>query len=153
MAYHNGSVWPHDTALAAYGLARYGHGGLAVRLWEGMFEAGMSFDLHRMPELFCGFAKEGSEGPVRYPVACAPQSWAAASVFLLIQSCLGLEISGPESTVCLTDPRLPPSIGELLIEDLVVGEGSVDLVFVRHEDDVGVNVLRRRGNVRTIVVK
>ena len=101
MGYHNGSVWPHDNALIAQGLARYGLAEKALQIWTGLFEAGLYFDLHRMPELFCGFPQEPGEGPVLYPVACAPQAWSAASVFLLFQACLGLEINGPEAEICL----------------------------------------------------
>jgi glycogen debranching enzyme len=93
MGYHTGSVWPHDNALIAQGLARYGLGEQVLHIWTGLFEAGLYFDLRRMPELFCGFPKDPGEGPVLYPVACAPQAWAAASVFLLLQACLGLEIN------------------------------------------------------------
>src|SRR5262249_27503072 len=90
MAYHNGSVWPHDNALIALGLARYGLAEEALAIWAGLFEAGLYFDLHRMPELFCGFPKDPGEGPVGYPVACSPQAWSAASVFLLFPACRAL---------------------------------------------------------------
>jgi glycogen debranching enzyme len=153
MAYHNGSVWPHDNGLIAQGLARYGLGDLALQLWTGMFEAGRYFDLHRMPELFCGFPQAPGEGPTLYPVACAPQSWSAASVFLLFQACLGLEINGPEGQIYFTRPHLPASLGELRIHNLEVAGSTVDLLLVRHEYDVGVNVLRRDGDVQILVVK
>jgi glycogen debranching enzyme len=153
MAYHNGSVWPHDNALIAYGLARYGRVEEVLRLWTGLFEAGLCFDLHRMPELFCGFRQDPGEGPVSYPVACAPQAWSAASVFLLFQACLGLEVNGSEAQVSFMRPQLPDSVGELRIHNLVVGNGTVDLLLVRHENDVGVNVLRREGDVQILVVK
>jgi glycogen debranching enzyme len=153
MSYHNGAVWPHDNALIALGLARYGLGEKALRIWSGLFHAGLYFDLHRMPELFCGFPRDRGEGPVAYPVACAPQAWSAASVFLLFQAILGLEINGPEGQVCLRRPVLPSSLGELRIHNLQVAGGSVDLVVVRHEQDVGVNVLRREGDLEILVVK
>jgi glycogen debranching enzyme len=121
MAYHNGSVWPHDNALIAQGLTRYGLEDRALQIWTGLFEAGLYFDLHRMPELFCGFPRYPGEGPVLYPVACAPQAWSAASVFLLFQACLGLTINGPEGQVCFTRPCLPESLGELRIHNLEVG--------------------------------
>jgi glycogen debranching enzyme len=124
MAYHNGSVWPHDNGLIAQGLARYGMGELALQIWTGMFEAGRYFDLHRMPELFCGFPQAPGEGPTLYPIACAPQSWSAASVFLLFQACLGLEINGPEAQVYFTRPHLPASLGELRIHNLEGGRGN-----------------------------
>jgi glycogen debranching enzyme len=153
MAYHNGSVWPHDNGLIAQGLARYGLGDLALQIWTGMFEAGRYFDLHRMPELFCGFPQAPGEGPTLYPVACAPQSWSAASVFLLFQACLGLEINGPDAQIYFTRPHLPASLGELRIHNLEVAGATVDLLLVRHDYDVGVNVLRRDGDVQILVVK
>jgi glycogen debranching enzyme len=153
MSYHNGSVWPHDNALIALGLARYGSSDRALRIWSGLFQAGLYFDLHRMPELFCGFPQDPGEGPVLYPVACAPQAWSAASVFLLFQSILGLEINGPEGQIRLTRPTLPNSMGELRIHNLQVAGGSVDLLVVRHEHDVAVNVLRREGDIEILVVK
>jgi glycogen debranching enzyme len=152
MSYHNGSVWPHDNALIAQGLARYGFGDMAPRIWTGQFEAGLYFDLHRVPELFCGFPQDPGEGPITYPVACAPQAWSAASVFLLFQACLGLTINGPEREVYFAQPRLPASLGELRIHNLQVGETTVDLLLVRHEHDVGVNVPRRDGDVQIMVV-
>jgi glycogen debranching enzyme len=144
---------PHDNALIAHGLARYGLADAALRVWTGLFEAGLYFDLHRMPELFCGFLQAPGEGPVLYPVACAPQAWAAASVFLLFQACLGLAISGPDRHVSFTRPRLPASLGELRIHNLEVAGAIVDLLLVRHENDVGVNVLGREGDVQVTVVK
>jgi glycogen debranching enzyme len=112
----------------------------------------MYFDLHRMPELFCGFAQDPGEGPVLYPVACAPQAWSAASVFLLLQACLGLEINGSEGQVFLNRPHLPAALGELRIHNLDVAGASVDLLLVRHEHGVSVNVLRREGHVEVLVV-
>jgi glycogen debranching enzyme len=153
MSYHNGAVWPHDNALIAFGLSRCGLGEQAVQVLEGMFEAGLTFELHRMPELFCGFPRAQGEGPVLYPVACAPQAWASASVFLLLQACLGLDVDGVGRHVSFTSPQLPPFVGELRIHNLEVAGASVDLLLVRHDEDVGVNVLRREGEVGITVVK
>ena len=153
MSYHNGSVWPHDTALVAQGLAHYGHEKEAARLLNGLFGASLYFDLHRMPELFCGFTQEPGEGPVLYPVACAPQAWSAASVFLLLHACLGLNINSLDSQISFTEPCLPASMGELRIHNLEVAGAVLDLQLVRHQHNVGVNVLRREGEVRVTVVK
>ena len=152
MGYHTGSVWPHDNALIARGLARYGLAEKALQIWTGLFEAGTYFDLQRMPELFCGFAQEPGEGPILYPVACAPQAWSAASVFLLWQACLGLEINAPEAQICFNRPRLPASLGELRVHNLEVAGATVDLLLVRHEHGVSVNVLRREGEAEILVV-
>ncbi len=153
MAYHNGCVWPHDNALVAMGLARYGLGESVLQIWKAQFEASLHFDLNRMPELFCGFPRDSTEGPIPYPVACSPQAWSAASVFLLFQACLGLEIDAPEAQIRFTRPRLPISCHELRIHNLEVADAKVDLLLVRHQDDVGINVLRTEGNVQIIVEK
>jgi glycogen debranching enzyme len=153
MGYHTGAIWPHDNALIGLGLARYGFEHKAVELLTGLFEASLHFDLHRMPELFCGFQQVAGEGPILYPLACSPQSWSAASVFLLLQSCLGLDIDATETQIRFVRPHLPSSLQELRIHNLEVGEGAVDLLFIRYEDDVSVNVLRREGDVQVIVIK
>jgi glycogen debranching enzyme len=153
MAYHNGAVWPHDNALIAYGAARYGLKDLAVAVLAGLFAAGTSFDLNRMPELFCGFDRESGEGPVPYPVVCAPQAWAAGAVFLLLQGCLGLVVGGMKRQVWLLQPRLPSFVPELRVTNLEVAGSAVDLLLVRHGDDVGVNVLRRVGDLSVVVAR
>src|SRR5690606_17822665 len=90
MSYHNGSVWPHDNALIAAGLARYGFKAEAARIFEALFGASVYTELRRLPELFCGFARMRGQGPTLYPVACSPQAWAAAAPIGLIATCLGL---------------------------------------------------------------
>src|SRR5262249_44777269 len=81
MSYHNGSVWPHDTALIAHGFARYGMMREAMQLMQGLFEASLFIELQRLPELFCGFPFRKGEAPTSYPVACSPQAWSVATVF------------------------------------------------------------------------
>src|SRR4029077_14232186 len=79
MSYHNGSIWPHDNALIALGLARYGLKHSVEQVFKGLFEAATYMDLRQLPELFCGFRRERRRGPTLYPVACAPQAWASAT--------------------------------------------------------------------------
>jgi glycogen debranching enzyme len=153
MSYHNGSVWPHDNAVVAAGLARYGHKAEALRILDGLFHASVALDLHRLPELFCGFERRPSEDPVLYPVACAPQAWSAGAAFLLLQAALGIEVTGAPPRVVLTRPVLPESLPWLRIENLRVGEGAVDLLVQRHDEDVGITILRRTGRVEVVVVK
>ena len=153
MSYHTGSVWPHDNALIARGFSRYGLTEQSLQIWNGLFAAGMCFESQRMPELFCGFPQDAGEGPVLYPVACAPQAWSAASVFLLLQACLGLEMSALQSRIAFNRPQLPAALNELRIHNLELAGASVDLLLLRHADDVGVNVLRRDGDVEIVVVK
>jgi glycogen debranching enzyme len=151
MGYHTGSVWPHDNALIALGLSRYGLQDRALQILTGMFEAAMQFDLHRMPELFCGFARNPSEGLILYPVACAPQAWSAASVFLLFRACLGIEISALERQAYFNNPLLPPSVSELRIHNLEVGGAAVDLLLAHRNQELSLDVLRREGNVQVLV--
>ena len=145
MSYHNGSVWPHDNALLAAGLARYGLQAEAGRVLEGLFEASRWFDLHRLPELFCGFHRRPGESPTLYPVSCAPQAWASGAVLLLIQACLGLDVSGMRRELTMTNPFLPPFLRELQIRDLRVAGGSIDLILTRQGDEVIADVTRAEG--------
>ncbi|MPZ21163.1 MAG: amylo-alpha-1,6-glucosidase [Luteitalea sp.] len=153
MSYHNGSVWPHDNAIIALGLSRYGRKADALRVMTGLFDASLFVDAHRLPELFCGFPRRPSAAPTLYPVACAPQAWAAAAVFPLLQAALGLDICAPERVLRFQDPMLPPFLEEIQIANLVVGDAVVDLLLQRHAHDVGVEVQRREGNVDVVVVK
>jgi glycogen debranching enzyme len=153
MSYHNGSIWPHDNALTAYGLSRYGLREPALKILAGLFDASLFIDLHRMPELFCGFSRRPGEGPTLYPVACAPQSWAAASVLLLLQACLGLSVRGHPPQISFAYPLLPPFLREVHIKNLRVGQASVDLSILRHAEDVTVSIGRRQGKVEILTVK
>jgi glycogen debranching enzyme len=152
MSYHDGSVWPHDNALITQGLARYGLKSATLKVFEAFFDASVNLDFHRLPELFCGFQRRPGEGPTRYPVACAPQSWSAASVFLFLQASLGLTINGKEGLVTFKNPVLPEFITEIRIRNLQSGRGSVDLLLQNHEHDVGINVLRKTGDAQVLVV-
>ena len=153
MAYHNGSVWPHDNALIAYGMARCGLTRQANRLFTGLFEAAMYFDLHRMPELFCGFSREPGEGPVLYPVACAPQAWSAASVFLLCQACLGVQVNAEKKQVRFVRPSLPEFLGEIHIINLQVGDASINIDVIRQGDDVGITVRNATNDLAVVLVR
>ncbi|MFC3078026.1 glycogen debranching N-terminal domain-containing protein [Phenylobacterium terrae] len=128
MSYHNGSVWPHDTAICAAGLARYGERARVVQLMDELFETAANFDM-RLPELFCGFPRTSGEPPVAYPVACLPQAWAAGSCFMMLQACLGLRIDGEHGRIELLSPHLPAGLDRLAIRHLEVGGRRVDLVL------------------------
>ncbi len=130
MSYHNGSVWPHDTALCAAGLARYGGRDDAVRLLGEVFAAAVHFEM-RLPELFCGFARVAGEAPTGYPVACLPQAWAAGAAFMLLQACLGITVDGERGEIHIDRPRLPNGIDRLTLLHLAVGEVTIDLTFQR----------------------
>lgn len=153
MSYHNGSIWPHDNALIAAGLGAYGFKEQALKLLTAFFDASLFVDLQRLPELFCGFRRRPGKGPILYPVACIPQSWAAGSVFLFLQACLGLSIRAPERRISFHYPLLPPTLEEIQIDGLQVGDAHVDLLLRRHERDVVVTILDRVGDVEVTVTK
>jgi glycogen debranching enzyme len=153
MSYHNGSVWPHDNALAAAGLARYGYTNEATRIFSAMFDLSQAVDLHRLPELVCGFQRHGADFPTLYPVACAPQAWAAGAVYLLLESCLGLRVNAIERRVTFARAILPESVDWIRLEGLRVGAARLDLLLTRHRYDVGVTVLRREGAVDIVALK
>jgi len=148
MSYHNGSVWPHDNAIAATGLARYGNGAGAVRILEGMFDAAVHLETASLPELFCGFPREQRLGPVPYPVACYPQAWSAASVFMILQALMGLQVMGFERRVLIDSPTIPTWLEWLRIEDLKVGDGSISLIVRRTGDGAATTeILKKSGSV------
>ncbi|GBQ79352.1 amylo-alpha-1,6-glucosidase [Gluconacetobacter johannae DSM 13595] len=148
MAYHNGSVWPHDNALIGLGLARHGYRDEAARLFRGMFDAAFYTDLRRLPELFCGFTRNRAEGPVRYPVACSPQAWAAATLPALVQSTLGLSFDPATVAVHFEHPRLPDFLDEMTLYNLEVGGDRVTVRLVRVGDEVAINVVERTETIR-----
>lgn len=151
MSYHNGSVWPHDCSLVAAGLGRYGHRDAAARILGGLFDASLHFDLHRLPELFCGFARQPGETPTLYPQACSPQAWAAAAPLLCLQACLGLEVHGVHGRVNLKNPVLPPFLEEVTIRGLRLPRGTLDFCVTRHDGDVGVRLVKREGEAELMV--
>jgi glycogen debranching enzyme len=152
MSYHNGSVWPHDNALIGFGVRRSRDKQLALKTMSGLFDLSIFTELHRLPELICGFPRGQGKAPTLYPVACSPQAWAAAAVFLLLQSCLGLSIQAKESRICLDYPALPEAFPSVQIRNLKVGDSSVDLAFERHAEAVATQILRRSGDVEIVAV-
>jgi glycogen debranching enzyme len=151
--YHNGSVWPHDNSLIAAGFARYGLRAQALRVMTGLFDASLFFDLHRLPELFCGFPRRPGEGPTRYPVSCSPQAWASGSALLLLQSCLSVRVLGAESRVVFSRPLLPEYLQAVSIRRLRVRDAELDLAILRHGDDAVIEVPRKRGDVEVVTIE
>jgi glycogen debranching enzyme len=147
MSYHDGSVWPHDNALIAMGFARYGLKAAASRLLEGIFGAAQGFELRRMPELFCGFARRPEMGPTPYPLACAPQAWSAAAVFGLLAAVLGISFVPDEHQIHFFQPSLPAWLDELCLTNLRLGGAAIDLTLRHDGDKVAVDVLQRSGSL------
>jgi glycogen debranching enzyme len=152
MSYHNGSVWPHDNAIAALGHARAGNNAGVLKILDGLFDASAQLDSGAsLPELFCGFPREVHRGPVPYPVACNPQAWSAASVFMILQAMLGLEISGLDKKVIFNSPTLPLWLDWMRIDDLKVGEGRVSFLIRRTTNQAAVEIVDRQGLVKVEV--
>jgi glycogen debranching enzyme len=128
MSYHNGSIWPHDTAICAAGISRYGGRANVVQILNEVFETANQFGM-RLPELLCGFPRIAGQGPAPYPVACLPQAWASGAVFLLLQACLGIRVDGERKEVHVTQPVLPIGVESLTIHRLPVRGASIDLSF------------------------
>jgi len=143
LSYHNGSVWPHDNALIARGLSRYGHVDAAVQVFIAFCEAATLLPLHRLPELYCGFEKTSCLGPVPYPVACSPQAWAVGSVYMLLAALLGLDIDATRRTLVFRSSQLPPDVKWLRISNWRLGGGLCDLEFRRHGDDIALHVAEK----------
>jgi glycogen debranching enzyme len=131
LGYHVGSVWPHDTAIAVAGFRRYGLDVPAERLTRGLLDAADRFPQRRLPEAFAGSARRSGSSPRPYPSANRPQAWAAGAVFHLLHSTLGVVADAPNGRLSIVSPRLPPGVDRLDLQDLRVGQASVDLHFER----------------------
>ncbi|KAA0077607.1 amylo-alpha-1,6-glucosidase [Tardiphaga sp. P9-11] len=152
MSYHDGSIWPHDNALITLGLARFGLKHSVEAVFKGLFDTASYMDLRRLPELFCGFQREKRRGPTLYPVACAPQAWASATPFTLLEAALGIEFDVARGEIRFRNPRLPAFLKQVILRDLRLGESSVDLCLRKHDDDVSLEVLRTRGQIQVSIV-
>ncbi|MFZ0424293.1 MAG: amylo-alpha-1,6-glucosidase [Xanthobacteraceae bacterium] len=152
MSYHNGSIWPHDNALIALGLARYDNGRPIETLFEALFNAATYMDQRRLPELFCGFQRQRGHGPTLYPVACSPQAWASATPFTLLEASLGLEFDPFRGEIRLRNPRLPKFLDEVVLRGLRLSSSSADLRVRRHGDSVSLDTPRINGDIRVSIV-
>jgi glycogen debranching enzyme len=152
ISYHNGSVWPHDNALIALGFARYGLTEATLQVFTGLFEAARHWEPRRLPELFCGFTRR-RVAPTTYPVACAPQAWASAAVFALVQASLGLKLDHAAGEIRFEQPNLPPFMDYLKVRGLRLGDASADVVLHRVGNEVSATVTRRHGPVRIVITQ
>ena len=153
ISYHNGSVWPHDNALVALGLARYGLKSGVLRIFRGLFEAAGSMDLRRLPELICGFSWRQLTAPTLYPVACAPQAWASATPFALVQASLGLSFDQNGGEIRFDRPVLPDFLDQLHLRGLKAKHGVADVLLRRYGNEVSVNITRHSGKVPIVIVR
>jgi len=152
MSYHNGSVWPHDNAIAALGLARIPGRAGSLKVFNGMLDAAVHLNAGSLPELFCGFPREPRLGPVPYPVACHPQAWAAASVLMILQAMLGLDVNGFERRLEIESPAIPTAMDWLLLDGLAVGGGKASVLVRSTTTGASAEVTEKSGAV-TVEVK
>ena len=153
MSYHNGSVWPHDNAMISYGALNSREKDLPLKILSGLLDLSLFVDVHRLPELICGFPRHAGRAPTSYPVACAPQAWAAGACFLVLQSCLGLSIDARHSRIYLRHTALPEALERVEIRNLNVGGALVDLAFERQAETVGFDIPRRTGTVEVVALR
>jgi glycogen debranching enzyme len=151
MAYHNGSIWPHDNGLIAIGFARYGLRAPLLKLFGALYDASTFLELHRLPELFCGFERRAGESPTRYPVACSPQAWSSAVALAVLGAALGISFEPQARQIRFTRPVLPGNVDEVRLERLRLGDAAVDLLFRRHDQEAALTVLRKDGEVEIVV--
>jgi glycogen debranching enzyme len=143
MSYHNGSIWPHDNAMIAIGFANYGLKQSVAGLFTAMSAAASQMDLRRLPELFCGFRKSPGQAPTLYPVACAPQAWASATVMAMLQASLGLKFDPMLNRIVLANPVLPSFLDAVVLRNVELGPATVDFAVRRRgNDSVSLEVLR-----------
>ena len=122
MEYHNGSVWPHDNALIAAGLARCGRRAEAARIAESVLDAATLVD-YRLPEALVGTPRQATRIPIPYPSACSPQAWASGTPLMLLRTMLGMQ---PTADGLSVDPHLPESLGGLVLRGVPTRRGRVD---------------------------
>jgi glycogen debranching enzyme len=153
VGYHLGSVWPHDTAMIAVGLRRYGYDAEFTALFEALLEAASHADGYRLPELFAGFPRTEFEVPVPYPVACRPQAWAAGAIPSLLAEALGLRADGLAGRLVIARPTLPRWLAHVEVTGLRVAGARCDLAFERTRDSghVALTDARVDGDVEVVL--
>ncbi len=152
MSYHRGSIWPHDNALIAYGMATYGFFEESSQICRSLYEAALHFREHRLPELFCGIQGSRRDEPVHYPVSCSPQAWASGAMFLMLTALLGIQVNAAGNEVKIVNPHLPEFLNQLAVDGLQVGASRVWLEFLRQGQRTFCNVRRREGEEISISV-
>jgi glycogen debranching enzyme len=149
--YQTGAVWPHDSAMVGVGLRSYGFDDEALEILTGLYEAATRFDLYRLPELFAGFDRAAYGRPVRYPVACSPQAWAAGSLPYLLTAVLGIVPDAFAHKLHIIRPRLPEWLDWVEINGLTVAGSHVDLRFERSGEVTLAAVASKDRDVQVII--
>jgi len=153
LGYHLGSVWPHDNSLIGIGLKRYGFEDELNELATGLYDCCRSFDYYRLPELFCGVPRTAHSFPVRYPVACRPQAWAAGTMPLFLQTILGFVPDATKNALKIVRPNLPYWLEQIEVRKLGIGNSSVDLLFERRKGRTRTSISNNGGIKVTVIRK
>jgi glycogen debranching enzyme len=151
IGYHTGSVWPHDNALIAHGMKRYGFDREAREVLDELALAGAFFPYARFPELFCGFSAEEVPVPVQYPVACRPQAWASGAPLLMIRSYGGLSADAPNGRLFIQRPHLPSWLDRIEVLGMRVGKARLDVVLTNNEGVTATEVPRKEGDIEVLI--
>jgi len=151
MSYHNGSVWPHDNAIIAEGLRHIGRASDAHAIMLELLEVAQFEPDFRLPELVCGFDRDGSYRPIDYPVSCSPQAWAAGAIYQLIKSCANLQPDGVNNLLRVIEPSLPDWLGRVEMRGLRIGSAVVDLCFTTRDGISSCQVLHKSGKAKVII--
>lgn len=151
MSYHNGSIWPHDNAIIAEGMRKLGRIYDAHKILLGLLEASQFEPDFRLPELFCGFERNGAYRPIDYPVSCSPQAWAAGAIFQLLNTCLNLQPDAINSTLRVIEPILPEWMESFNIQGMRVGTAVLGLRFMNRDGASSCRVLNKSGKLRVVV--
>jgi glycogen debranching enzyme len=153
VGYHLGTVWPHDTAMSAVGLRRYGFDEDFTTLFEGLLEAASHAEGYSLPELFAGFSRAEYDTPVPYPVACHPQAWACGALPYMLTAGLGLRPDGLNGRLRVRRPSLPRWVNRVEVNDIAIAGGTVDLLFERAGvgDSVALTDAHIRGDVEVVL--
>ena len=152
MSYHNGSVWPHDNSMIINGLIRYNYHREAIKVINGLIKASQYFKYNRLPELFCGFSHKEMKEPIEYPVACSPQAWACGSIYLIIQSLLGINLDVANNKIYLK-PILPDEINKVEVKNLKIGDNGADFILMKEGNCIKLGKVKVEGNVELIFLK
>jgi glycogen debranching enzyme len=145
LSYHRGSVWPHDNSLIAHGMALNEFRQPALQLLTTLFQSALNFRDYRLPELFCGVHRREHDEPVHYPVSCSPQAWASGSLFLILNSVLGIRPSAHRKELNIVNPQLPDWIDWLRIRNMRIGKSRVGLDFTRRDHRTFCNLVNVEG--------
>ena len=151
-SYHNGSVWPHDNSIIINGLIRYNYHREAVKVINGLIKASQYFKYNRLPELFCGFSHKEMKEPIEYPVACSPQAWACGSIYLIIQSLLGINSDVTNNRIYLK-PILPDEINKVEVKNLKIGDNRADFTLIKEGNRIMLSKAKVEGNIELILLK